>query len=130
MERTKRQLSKYRDMEWKCERAKEVIKECNEAMTRLQGFSDSPIVQGGENRREEFLASCIDRKQGAEEAIAFMKWMNDALDRLDDEEKQILYLYYIDKEGIRAVTRMLRCSKQTAYRRANKALNRLDSLLF
>lgn len=131
MQRTKRLLWMYRDMEWKASQAEETIRECNARMTSIHSVSDSPVVQGGgDNRREELLAECIDRKSGAEYSLKYMRMMNDALGRLDDQEKELLFAYYIDREGIRYVMRLVRLGKSRTYQLINNALAHLDRLLF
>lgn len=128
--RTKKYLAEYRDMEWKAQTASRVIQECNELMTSLQGWSNGPAVQGGENHREELLANCIDRKTGAEVAVSYIRAVNQALDGLDKIERGIIIGYYIDHEGIGVVMRLCSVGQSRAYERAEEALRHIDRLLF
>ena len=127
--RTKKYLQKYRDMEWKAQNAWRVIQECNDLMTSIQGFSGA-AVQGGENHREELLANCIDRKAGAESAVLYIRTVNHALERLDKQERGIIFSYYIDREGIRSVMSLCSVSRSMAYILAEHALTHIDRLLF
>lgn len=128
--RTKLLLAEYRIMEWKAENARKTIQECDDMMTRLQGFSANGHVQGGENHREDLLATCIDRKMGAEEAVNYIRMMNAALSKLDDTERAIVTSYFIDKEGIFPTMRICHVSRSRAYARADDALKHLAKLLF
>lgn len=125
--RTKKYLSEYRDMEWKAQTAQRTIQECNDLMTSIQGFHTG--VRGGGNR-EELLATCIDRKTGAENAVLYISAVNHALERLDRIERGIIIHYYIDREGINQVMRICAVGRSRAYERAEEALAHIDRLLF
>lgn len=125
--RTKKYLSEYRDMEWKAQTAQRTIQECNDLMTSIQGFHTG--VRGGGNR-EELLATCIDRKTGAENAVLYISAVNHALERLDRIERGIIIHYYIDREGINQVMRICAVGRSRAYERAEEALDHIDRLLF
>lgn len=99
-------------------------------MTSIQGFSGGAVVQGGENHREELLATCIDRKAGAENAVMYIRTVNHALDHLDKAERLIIFSYYIDRKGIRSVMSLCSVGRSRAYERAEEALEHIDRLLF
>ena len=117
-------------MEWMCENAEEIIRECNERMLSLQGFPQGERVQGGGSNRDEMLVNCIDRKTAAEESISYMTMMNQAMTQLTDVEKTIIVEFYVDREGIRSVMNLCHVERSRAYQVAKDALRHLDHLLF
>ena len=128
--RTKALLRSYRDLEWKAQNAQRIIRECDEMMTSMAGFSSATPVQGGGNKREDMLVNCIDRKAKAEYAVAYMKMMDNAISHLTEDEKDIIMEFYVDRTGIRWVCRRYRVGKSRAYEICDNALTHLDRLLF
>jgi hypothetical protein len=128
--RTKNLLRVFRDMEWKASHAADIIRQAEEMMTSMAGFSSSTPVQGGGNKREEMLINCIDRKAGAEYAVDYMEMMTRALDHLTNDEKDLVISFFADRIGIRWVCRKYHVGKTRAYELCNNALIHLDRLLF
>ena len=128
--RTKAMLRQYRDMEWNADNAKSIIKECDDMMTSMQGFSSSTPVQGGGNKREDMLIRCIDRKAKVEYAVAFMSMMDKAIAHLSDVERDLIMDFYVDRYGIRWVCRKLHVGRSRAYELCDNALKHLDRVLF
>ena len=128
--RTKDMLRIYRDMEWKAKNAKSIIRECNDMMTAMSGFSSSTPVQGGSNTREGMIIACIDRKSRAEYAVSFMRTMNAAIKHLTADEREVIMSFYVDRCGIRWICRNFHVGRTKAYEICNSALRHLDRLLF
>ena len=127
--KTKFMLRQYRDMEWKAHNAEQIIRECNDMMTSLGG-SSGPRVQGGGNTRESLLINCIERKTRCEAAVNFMRMMDGAMAGLDESERDIIFNFHIDHNGIGWVCRTRHVGKTRAYELCDLALSHLDSLLF
>ena len=128
--RTKALLREYRDLEWKAMNAREIIRECEDMMTSMQGFSSATPVQGGGSKREEMLVNCIDRKSRAEYAVTYMRMMNRAMAHLTDDERELILSFYADRIGIRWVCRKYKVGRTRAYEICDNALRHLDNLLF
>lgn len=128
--RTKALLRQYRDMEWNASNAKEIIRECDEMMTSMRGFSSSTPVQGGGNGREEMMVRCIDRKEKVEYAVAYMSMMDGAISRLTDAERELIMDFWVDRYGIRWVCRKTHVGRSRAYELCDNALRHLDQILF
>jgi len=128
--RTRMMLRSYRDMEWKARNAEQIIRECNDMMTSLGGFSAGAKVQGGGNTRESLLVNCIERKTRVEAAVNFMKLVNGAIGALDPNEREIIFNFHIDHSGIGWVCRTYHVAKTRAYELCDNALAHLDSLMF
>lgn len=117
-------------MEWKALNAREIIRECDDMMTSMQGFSSTTPVQGGGNKREEMLVACIDRKSRAQYAVHYMEMMDRAMAHLTEDERELILNFYADRIGIRWVCRKYSVGKSRAYEICDNALRRLDNLLF
>jgi len=128
--RTKALLREYRDLEWKAQNAREIIRECNDMMTSMQGFSSATPVMGGGSKREEMIVNCIDRKSRAEYAVVYMQMMNRAMSLLTEDERELILSFYADRVGIRWVCRRYKVGRSRAYEICDNALRRLDRLLF
>jgi len=129
-DRTKTLLRQYRDNEYKALNAVRIIRECDDMMTSMQGFSSSTPVQGGGNKREDMLIRCIDRKSRVEFAVAYMSMMDGAMSQLTDQERELIMEFYVDRVGIRWVCRRYHLGRSRAYEICDNALKHLDSLLF
>lgn len=129
-DRTKELLRQYRDNEYNALNAKRIIRECDDMMTSMQGFSSSTPVQGGGNKREDMLIRCIDRKSRVEFAIAYMDMMDGALSQLTDDERMLIMDFYGDRCGIRWICRKIHVGRSRAYELCDNALKHLDNLLF
>ena len=128
--RTKALLREYRDLEWKAMNAREIIRECEDMMTSMQGFSSATPVMGGGSKREEMIVNCIDRKSRAEYAVVYMQMMNRAMSLLTEDERELILSFYADRVGIRWVCRRYKVGRSRAYEICDNALRRLDRLLF
>lgn len=127
--RTVAYLRKYRDWEWMSQNANEIIRRCDDLMTKIGGGLGIP-VDGSKRRREETLDECIDKKNSVLIAIAFKADVDMWMTKLSDEEKDLLFCFYIDQLGIRYVMKKYHVEKSKAYAMCRHALEHLDLLMF
>lgn len=127
--RTVAYLHKYRDWEWMADNSAEIIRRCDELMTKLGGGFNQP-VDGSKRKREELLDECIDRKNGVLIAVEYLATLHKAMENLTDEERDLVIDFYADRCGIRHIMRRYHVEKSKAYQMCRKALEHLDMLLF
>ena len=132
-------LRDYYDQQWKAEYGKDKIRQIQSSMESIPAvIGKTPVSGGGGNHAEEALISGIDRKAVAEygynQAREYMELMSACLARLTDQERRLLELRYIDYyeegNGIKRIMEEFHIGQAEAYRRSNRALVRLKTLLF
>lgn len=128
--RTVAYLRKYRDWEWMAANASEIIRRCDELMTKIGGGFGASSVDGSRRKREDTLDECIDKKNSVMIAIAFKADIDRWMQRLTEEERDLLFCFYIDQLGIRTVMNRYHVEKSKAYAMCRGALEHLDRLMF
>ena len=127
--RTAKYLRQYRDWEWMAANARQIIRECDDLMTKIGGFNTN-VVDGTRGGRERLLDECIDRKNSVEWAVSYIGITDRAMAQLSDEERDLIYDFYIDRCGIRYIMRKHHYGRSKAYLMCSSALEHLDRLLY
>lgn len=122
-------LSKLRYYE---RRIAEIPDEIAEEQARLTSIKSSTTgstpVQGGGNKREEWLVSALDRIERLKADLSYfegkVRLTYRALDRLDQDDKRILIVFYVDKlkRGADVLMDELDIDVRTVWRRRAGAL--------
>ena len=128
--RTVAYLRKYRDWEWMAANANEIIRRCDDLMLKLGGGLSSSPVDGSKRKREETLDECIDKKNSVLIAVAYKADVDKWMMRLTEEERDLLFNFYVDQLGIRYIMHKYHVEKSAAYSMCRKALEHLDMLMF
>lgn len=125
----KEDLSKLRYYE---RRIAEIPDEIAEEQARLTSIKSSTTgstpVQGGGNKREEWLVSALDRIERLKADLSYfegkVRLTYRALDRLDPDDKRILIVFYVDKlkRGADVLMDELDIDVRTVWRRRAGAL--------
>lgn len=126
----KEELEKLRYYE---RRVADIPDEIAEEQARLTSIKSSTTgstpVQGGGNKREEWLVSALDHIDRLESDLKYfsgkVKLTYKALDVLDPEDKHILVVLYVDKikYGARQIAGDLFIAEDTVWRRRTAAIN-------
>lgn len=125
----KEDLSKLRYYE---RRIAEIPDEIAEEQARLTSIKSSTTgstpVQGGGNKREEWLVSALDRIERLKADLSYfegkVRLTYRALDMLDPDDKRILIVFYVDKlkRGADVLMDELDIDVRTVWRRRAGAL--------
>lgn len=126
----KEDLSKLRYYE---RRIAEIPDEIAEEQARLTSIKSSTTgstpVQGGGNKREEWLVSALDRIERLRADLSYfegkVRLTYRALDMLDPDDKRILIVFYVDKlkRGADVLMDELDIDVRTVWRRRAGALD-------
>lgn len=134
---TKKILREWYDRIWATQYAEERIKVIRATLTRTVQQGGSAPVKGGGTSQEEKLVngiSSIDKLTAQmHDADEIQKEVERCWDALTEGERFLLREMYIDNEdrqGIERIKDALAIEKSEAYKRVNRALERLARLLF
>lgn len=116
---------------------REEIKRLNMEIIRLRGATtDSTPVMGGSNTHEDAMVNNIAKRGELKQAlITVTKWLNNVdsgLSILGEEERQVLYRFYIHREkgNVERLCEELNLEKATVYRRRDKALHHFTIAMY
>ena len=130
-------LRNYQDSLVALENLKEQICAVKMQMTTVRSATaDGTAVRGGGCSREDALLDCItehDRLKTAYEiTYKRVRAVNRALDALEDEERDVLKLFYIEDKrcAAEAVKEKYDVEKSEAYRMKARALQRFTRLMY
>ncbi len=133
-------IKDYETMQFIINNTDDEIKRVNEKMTSLgspnwDGMPRTHNPQAAEERIINTIAEIDILKERYRQAVEYMEWFQPAWDQLSEEEKFCLESFYGDGNtyGSSAafyIAEYLHIETPSAYKRKNRALDRLTVLLF
>lgn len=133
---TKKILREWYDRIWATQYAEERIKVIRATLTRTVQQGTTPVKGGGTSQEDKLVngISAIDKLTAQmHDADEIQKEVERCWDALTEGERFLLREMYIDNEdrqGIERIKDALAIEKSEAYKRVNRALERLSRLLF
>ena len=132
-------LEDYDDMQFIIDNTDEAIKMVHERMSGLSvpvldGMPRVHNPQAGENRILNGITEIDTLKERYRQAVEYMEWFTPAWGQLTEEEEFILKSFYMGKgqheKALDAICERFKIERNSAYRKKNRALERLTTLLY
>ena len=105
------------------------------ASPRWDGMPRVHNPQAGEDRMLNLIEEIDVLKERYRQAVEYMNWFEPAWNQLSDEDRYVLETFYGDGDSYGSsaayyIAEYLHVEQPTAYKRKNRALDRLTVLLF
>lgn len=133
-------LKDYSSMEYIIQNHTDDLEEARERMTSLHSSVPSGMPKAKDPKAGEArLAATLDEidvlKERYRRALEYMEWFKPAWDALSEEEQFVLNMFYKDDDGgrtdaIGSICERFHIERSSAYKKKNRALARLSTLLY
>jgi hypothetical protein len=133
-------IKDYDNMQFIIDRTENDIKDAYEDMTSLKSVNLNGLPKAHNPKAgEDSIINSIEKISVLEtrydDAMEYMKWFGPAWQRLSEDERYILKTFYNSRYGERLdaiydICEKLGIERTTAYKRKNKALTKLEKMLF
>ena len=130
-----RAMEQYDSMQWILKNAQGEITKAEGDMVSISspGFEEnrsSGDVRSGENRMVNQMENLDVLRHRYETALEYDRWFTPAWMELTEEERQLLKGLYMDGLTCPDMCEELKIEKTTLYKRRNRALSHLSTLLY
>ena len=129
-------IESYDDMAFIIGHTDEEIAEAREKMLGMgspgtDGLPHAHDPKAGEERLVDALAEIDLMKERYRQAVEYMAWFKPAWEKLTEDEQFCLEAFYMgDYEAADEVAEHFKIDRSSAYRKKNRAVERLTSLLY